>query len=197
MSSNIKVLKICEYCKNEFVARKTTSQTCSDVCANRFYKLKQLDSKIAQAELETEIKRRPYATRKYKITIMNLRITLEWSLDTGLTIDSLYVLRDAIEQKMQLKDYGQSLSNISTILICRPFDFKQRLRFKKDLKRMDYDILVDFTLMKNASIEEKKVIVQKEIIGTTERVLSKYNFDDFDTSSFLMDLRDVIMATKW
>ena len=62
---------------------------------------------------------------------------------------------------------------------------------------MDYDILVDFTLMKNASIEEKKVIVQKEIIGTTERVLSKYNFDDFDTSSFLMDLRDVIMATKW
>jgi len=61
MSSNIKVLKICEYCKNEFVAKKTTSKTCSDDCAKRFYKLKQRNSKIAQAELETEIKRRPLA----------------------------------------------------------------------------------------------------------------------------------------
>ncbi len=61
MSSNIKVLKICEYCRNEFVAKKTTSKTCSDICAKRFYKLKQRNSKIAQAELKTEIKRRPSA----------------------------------------------------------------------------------------------------------------------------------------
>ena len=59
MSSNIRILKICEYCKNEFVAKKTTSKTCSDDCAKRFYKLKQRNSKIAQTELETEIKRRP------------------------------------------------------------------------------------------------------------------------------------------
>lgn len=61
MSSNIRILKICEYCKNEFISKKTTSKTCSDDCAKRFYKLKQRNSKIAQAELETEIKRRPFA----------------------------------------------------------------------------------------------------------------------------------------
>ena len=61
MSSNIRILKICEYCRKEFVAKKTTSQTCSDDCAKRFYKQKQRDNKIAQAELETEIKRRPSA----------------------------------------------------------------------------------------------------------------------------------------
>lgn len=61
MSSNIRILKICEYCKNEFVAKKTTSRTCSDDCAKRFYKLKQRNNKIAQAELKTEIKRRPSA----------------------------------------------------------------------------------------------------------------------------------------
>jgi hypothetical protein len=26
MSSNIKILKVCEYCKNEFIAKKTTSK---------------------------------------------------------------------------------------------------------------------------------------------------------------------------
>lgn len=61
MGSNIKVLKVCEYCKNEFIAKKTISKTCSDDCAKRLYKLKQRNSKVAQAELETEIRRRPSA----------------------------------------------------------------------------------------------------------------------------------------
>jgi len=61
MSSNMRVLKICEYCKNEFIAKKTTSKTCSDACAKRLYKLNQRNSKIAQAELKTEIRRSPTA----------------------------------------------------------------------------------------------------------------------------------------
>ncbi|WP_066404418.1 helix-turn-helix domain-containing protein [Flavisolibacter tropicus] len=59
MSSNIRIVKICEYCKNEFIAKKTTSKTCSDPCAKRLYKLNQKNKKIAQAELKTEISRRP------------------------------------------------------------------------------------------------------------------------------------------
>src|SRR5881394_3018916 len=61
MSSNMRILKICEYCKNEFIAKKTTSKTCCDGCAKRLYKLNQRNSKIAQAELKTEIKRSPTA----------------------------------------------------------------------------------------------------------------------------------------
>lgn len=59
MSSNMKILKTCEYCKQEFIARKTTSKTCSDDCAKRLYKLKQRNSKIQQAEIKEEIKRKP------------------------------------------------------------------------------------------------------------------------------------------
>ncbi len=61
MCSNIRVIKVCEFCKKEFIAKKTTSQTCSDECAKRFYKLKIKNGKIAQAELETEIKRKPHS----------------------------------------------------------------------------------------------------------------------------------------
>ena len=59
MSSTIRIVKICEFCNKEFIAQKTTTQCCSDACASRFYKLKVKNGKIAQAELKTEMKRKP------------------------------------------------------------------------------------------------------------------------------------------
>jgi len=59
MSSNIKIVKICEYCNNEFIAKTTTTKCCSDNCSKRFYKLKIKNDKITQADLKTEIKRKP------------------------------------------------------------------------------------------------------------------------------------------
>jgi hypothetical protein len=35
MSSNLRIVKICEYCKQEFIARTTVTQCCSDACAKR------------------------------------------------------------------------------------------------------------------------------------------------------------------
>ena len=57
----MQIVKICEYCSNEFIARKTTTKYCSDECAKRFYKLKKRNDMINQAELKTEIRRRPKA----------------------------------------------------------------------------------------------------------------------------------------
>ena len=59
MSSNIRVVKICEMCGKEFIAKKTTSKTCSDNCAKRFYKLNKRNEKIGDAELQTAIKKTP------------------------------------------------------------------------------------------------------------------------------------------
>ncbi|MGN6194976.1 MAG: helix-turn-helix domain-containing protein [Ginsengibacter sp.] len=61
MSSKIRIVKICEYCNNEFIAKTTTTKCCSDECAKRFYKVKIKNDKIAQAQLKTDIKRQPKA----------------------------------------------------------------------------------------------------------------------------------------
>lgn len=53
MSSNIRVNKICEHCRNEFEARKTTSKTCSDNCAKMLYKARLRAGKIEAAKTET------------------------------------------------------------------------------------------------------------------------------------------------
>ena len=57
----MRIIKVCECCKQEFIARKTTSQTCSDVCAKRLYKLRQREKAIRRVEVETEVKKKPQA----------------------------------------------------------------------------------------------------------------------------------------
>lgn len=59
MSSNLRIIKVCEFCKQEFIARKTTTQTCSDPCAKRLYKLRQREKAVCQAEVETMVKQKP------------------------------------------------------------------------------------------------------------------------------------------
>jgi hypothetical protein len=61
MSSNLRIVKICAFCKQEFIARKTTTETCSDHCAKRFYKGKQREKTISRAKMETEVRRKPEA----------------------------------------------------------------------------------------------------------------------------------------
>jgi hypothetical protein len=61
MSSNLRIVKICAFCKQEFIARKTTTETCSDPCAKRLYKLRLREKAISRAKLETEVKREPEA----------------------------------------------------------------------------------------------------------------------------------------
>jgi excisionase family DNA binding protein len=61
MSSNLRIVKICAFCKQEFIARKTTTETCSDPCAKRLYKLRVREKAISRAKLETMVKRKPAA----------------------------------------------------------------------------------------------------------------------------------------
>jgi hypothetical protein len=61
MSSNLRIVKICAFCKQEFIARKTTAEICSDPCAKRFYKEKKRLEEMAQANLKMEIQRWPGA----------------------------------------------------------------------------------------------------------------------------------------
>ncbi len=54
MSSNIKINRICQYCGNEFEARKTTSKTCSPNCAKMLYKAKKRAANVVASNLETQ-----------------------------------------------------------------------------------------------------------------------------------------------
>ena len=46
MSSNIEIRRICAWCKQEFIAHKTTTTCCSHRCANLLYKQKKREASI-------------------------------------------------------------------------------------------------------------------------------------------------------
>lgn len=50
MSSNMRIQKICEYCKVEFTAKTTVTLYCSDNCAKRAYKARKRQEKIANVK---------------------------------------------------------------------------------------------------------------------------------------------------
>jgi hypothetical protein len=76
MGINLRIVKVCEFCKQEFIARKTTSQTCSDPCAKRLYKFRQREKAIGRVEVETMVRKKP----KTFITEEQMRViqTKEW-----------------------------------------------------------------------------------------------------------------------
>lgn len=53
MSSNLKLKKICEYCKQKFIAQKTTTKYCSHTCNSRAYKssVRELKQSLVEQEL--------------------------------------------------------------------------------------------------------------------------------------------------
>jgi excisionase family DNA binding protein len=50
MSSNIRIQKVCMHCGEDFTAKTTTTQFCSDDCAKRNYKQRKRDEKLEAAK---------------------------------------------------------------------------------------------------------------------------------------------------
>ena len=60
MSSNIKIQRICQNCGNEFTARTTVTQYCSDTCSKRAYKARLRAGKVGASNKQTQrIKNQP------------------------------------------------------------------------------------------------------------------------------------------
>lgn len=57
MSSNLKLLKICEFCSNDFYAGKTTTRFCSNRCSSLNYKEKVRVKKHQFAKKEFKFKK--------------------------------------------------------------------------------------------------------------------------------------------
>lgn len=62
---------------------------------------------------------------------------------------------------------------------------------------MEYDIILDYFLIKNSDIEEKKSIIRKRVIQITEQTFEKYKFQDFDKAAFLKDFANAVNSVDW
>ena len=82
-------------------------------------------------------------------------------------------------------------------MTCMARDFKQRKRFKKDIGRFEYDILLDYYMIRNVPMDQKKGIIRKQMVEITEKTFSTYKFADFNKTAFLTDYKEIINAAVW
>ena len=91
MSSNIRVQRVCEYCKTEFTAKTTVTKYCGDRCAKMAYKQRKKNEKIIVSNTETlkvktqsieEVKAKEFLTVRDAAKLLNCS-TLFWSCFKG------------------------------------------------------------------------------------------------------------------
>lgn len=128
---------------------------------------------------------------------MDYRLFLEWDEQCGILVSRMYPLIDGIQESFKKKKYGRSINLISVVMTCMAKDFKQRKRFKKDAGLFEYDILLDYFLIKHSEIAEKKAIICRQMIEITEQTFSKYKFEDFDKVNFLADFKEIVNTVVW
>jgi len=98
MSSNMRLKKVCAFCKKVFVAKTTVTQCCSDACAKKNYKRRQRDEKLADANNDTKEQMQSLigplpatapVTENIEKELINV---LELSIVTGLSERTLFRL---------------------------------------------------------------------------------------------------------
>ena len=67
MTTKISVLRVCQYCEQEFTARTTVTKYCSHKCNQRAYKAQKRTDRVKQSNTETtRIKNQPIEQLKAK-----------------------------------------------------------------------------------------------------------------------------------
>ena len=72
MSSNIRINKICDYCSQKYIAKKTTTRYCSHKCNQRHYKQRKREEKIKatiQVEEKKVIKKKEAQTKELQVKV--------------------------------------------------------------------------------------------------------------------------------
>ena len=88
-------------------------------------------------------------------------------------------------------NYGNSLTGITVIFICRDtkYNFKQRIRKSKKEKKIYLDIMLDLDQFMQIEQREKERIIAKKLISEVIPIIAKYKFNDFNIEKFETDIK--------
>lgn len=94
------------------------------------------------------------------------------------------------------KDYGNNSVEFFFVINCLKFPVKNRIRFAKKEKVLYWDVILDYEIIKNATIEEKKRILANSIINSLD-VLDKYEILNINKSAFKEDMKKYFQMLNW
>ncbi len=104
-----------------------------------------------------------------------------------------------IRKYFENRDYGDGISCVSVIFMCRDpsLNFKRRIIFHKKDKTMHLDVMLDLTMMKNATADERKIEFARRIYDEVPKVLLERKIPNFDDNAFISDFKAWIDKFGW
>lgn len=111
MSSNIRIQRVCQHCRKEFMAKTTVTKFCSADCSKRSYKQRKRGGQIQYSEIQTtQIKSAPMLEIQSKdfISITEASLLLgvsRWTVSRAVankTIPSLRLGRRIVIKRNEL-----------------------------------------------------------------------------------------------
>ena len=127
---------------------------------------------------------------------MDVRIVSDSHWETGLTkVSSKLSERTAVF--FENKHYGDSLSRVGIVLMCRDplLEFKQRIRRSKKDAILYLDVMLDYDEMTDLGHTEQMNVVSDHVVREVGSALAKYKFEDFDKESFMADVSKCLGKT--
>ena len=132
MSSKIEVQRICLHCGNEFTARTTVTQYCSNTCSKRAYKARLKVSKIEASNKQTQrIKNQPIEELKAKefLTVREVARLLNCSVRSAY-----YYIESGTIKAVNL---GQRITRVKRSEIDKLFEQPQPIIPQPEQKQFD------------------------------------------------------------
>lgn len=104
--------------------------------------------------------------------------------------------RDKIEDNFIYRNYGNNEIELFFVVNCLKFQAKNRVRFSKIDQRLYWDVILNYEIIKKASMEEKKEILAKSIIESFD-VLDKYKKLNLNKDKIKEDAKKYFVELGW
>lgn len=164
MSSNIEVQRICKHCGNEFTARTTVTQYCSDTCSKRAYKARVRAGRVEVSNKETQhIKTQPIEELKAKefLTVREVARLLNYSVRSAY-----YYIENGTIKAVNL---GQRITRVKRSEIDKLFEQPQPVALQPgtpEPQQKQFDISEYYSI---TEVQDKYGISQTTLQNLTKR----------------------------
>lgn len=125
---------------------------------------------------------------------MRFAITKEISDGLGKNVDKITELAIKLKEYFADKTYGEGLKEIYIGFICvrQEYEFffnKQRRKYTKGKRVLEYDLKIDFEEFKRINENEVKKLILDKIVASLE-IVQELKVPNFDLKKFIEDLID-------
>ena len=180
MGSNFSVNKICEYCKNEFVARTIKTRYCSHKCNSRHYKILKKQGQIEIIEKATklnissvdEVNKKDFLSVKETSLILNMSTRTIYRLIKSKELNSYnFSVRKTLIRRKDIDSYFElnfSIKEVNKEHLSDNITLENSYNINEVIEKYNISSGALYSILKRLDVPKKNfgkhVLVKKEDI---------------------------------